>query len=65
MMSDHAWLVLILLCFSLYFIVSGLAVKTFRYKYGGFTVPRIIGGTIYVGLGVFFMWVAIVLAARS
>ena len=35
MMSDAAWLILVLLSLAAFFIIAGFTVKTFRYKYGG------------------------------
>jgi hypothetical protein len=64
MMSNHLWLILIFLSFGAFFIVAGLTVKTFRYKYGGFKVPRIVGGIVYVCLGLMSVWVAIMLALK-
>jgi hypothetical protein len=65
MMSKDAWLILILLSCGAFFLIAGLKVKTFRYKYGGFKVPRIVGGIVYVGLGAMCIWSAIVLALKS
>jgi hypothetical protein len=64
MMSNRAWMVLIMLIFGGYFIIAALTVKTFRYKYGGFRVPRIAGGIVYAGVGVFCIWVALSLALK-
>jgi hypothetical protein len=64
MMSNHAWLILIFMLFGAFFIIARLTVKTFRYKYGGLKVPRVVGGVIYVGLGVMSVWVAIMIALK-
>ena len=63
-MSNHLWLILIFLSFGAFFIVAGLTVKTFRYSYGAFKVPRIIGGIVYVGLGLMSVWFALMLALK-
>ena len=50
--------------FGLYFVVAACAVKTFRYKYGGFPVPRLVGGIVYALVGLFCFGVAIKLALQ-
>jgi hypothetical protein len=65
MMSDDAWLTLVLLSGAAFFIIAGLTVKTFRYKYGGFKVPKMVGGTVFVGVGVILAWMAIMFAVKS
>jgi hypothetical protein len=63
-MSDRAWMVFIMSAFGFYFIIAAITVKTFRYKYGGFRVSRLVGGIVYAGVGIFCFWVALVLALK-
>ena len=55
---------LIFFAFAAFFMVAGLTVKTFRYKYGGFKVPRVVGGLVCAGFGVLCIWIAIALALK-
>jgi hypothetical protein len=64
MISDRAWMIVILLVLAAWLIIAGLTVKTFIYKYGGFKVPRIVGGAVFVGLGAMLLWCAIMLALK-
>jgi hypothetical protein len=64
MMSNRDWFVLVMSVFGLYFVVAACAVKTFRYKYGGFPVPRLVGGIVYALVGLFCFGVAIKLALQ-
>lgn len=64
MMSNAAWLVLILLALGIYFLIAACVVRTFRYKFGGFPVPRLVGGIIYALVGTVLVWIAIALALR-
>jgi len=64
MMSNAAWLVLILLALGIYFLIAACVVRTFRYKFGSFQVPRLVGGIIYALIGTVLVWIAIALALR-
>ncbi len=64
MPHESAALGIILLLSGLFFVIAGLTVRTFRYRYGGFRVPRAVGGSVYVALGVFLIWVAFRLAGQ-
>jgi hypothetical protein len=57
-------MILVMLAFAAYFIIAAFTVKTFKYKYGGYRVPRLAGGIIYAGLGVLFFWIALVFAGK-
>jgi hypothetical protein len=48
--------------FAVFLITAGFTVKTFRYKYGGFKVPRIVGGIVYGGMGIMCLWIAVLFA---
>ncbi len=61
-MSNQPALLFVLLLFAAYFVIAGLVVRTFRYKYGGYKVSRSVGRIVYVGLGVTLAWMAIMLA---
>jgi hypothetical protein len=65
MMSNEAWVALIFLSLAVFLIVAGFTVKAFRYKYGGFKVPRIVGGIVCVGLGAMCLWIAVLFALRA
>lgn len=64
MMSDRAWLVFIFMAMAAYFFVAAFSVKTFRYRYGGFRVPRSVGSVAYALVGAFCGWIAISLALK-
>jgi quinol-cytochrome oxidoreductase complex cytochrome b subunit len=64
MAVDRAWLVFILLALGAYFLVAACVVKTFRYRYGGYKVPRLLGGVVYALVGSFLAWMGIAVALK-
>jgi hypothetical protein len=65
MMSNRAWLAFVLLALGIYCFVVAAAVKNFRYKYGGFPVPRLVGRIVFVLMGATMIWCAMEVALQS
>ena len=57
-------IVVIVLLMAIYFVTAGLMVKTFRYKGFG-PIPRIVGGVLYVSVGLVMAWFALMVALRN